>query len=217
MPLCPSPPSVRLSPRVARKWPQSTIVCLATGPSLAAEDVDACRGKAPVIAVNDAVILAPWADALVAADASWWHRHEGLPAFTGEKWSIEHSSWNRYRERWPEIQRLRNTGDDGIETDPTGLKNGRNSGYLAVGLAVHYGATRIVLLGYDMGAPKGGPTHFFGHHPGAMNQRSPYALFLAMYQTAVQPLKALGIEVINCSRVTHLDCFPRMPLAEALA
>jgi hypothetical protein len=217
----PSEPScashvVTAVPRVDRRWPGSTIVCLATGPSLTAEDVDYCRGKVPVIAVNDAYRLAPWADALIAADASWWHAHQGVTSFAGEQWSIEHSSWARYDGRWPRIQRLQNTGEHGIETHPTGLRNGRNSGYLALNLAVLYGASRIVLLGYDMGS-KGRHSHFFGHHPGAMHQHSPYPMFIAKFETAVAPLKALGIAVVNCSRATALTCFPRGELRQVLA
>src|SRR5690606_8383467 len=34
---------------VPRRWPNSTVVCLASGPSLTPEDVAFCRGKAPVI------------------------------------------------------------------------------------------------------------------------------------------------------------------------
>lgn len=209
-----SPPPLR--PRVERRWPGKTIVCLATGPSLTASDVALVRGLAPVVAVNDAYRLAPWSDALVAADASWWHRHQGVPDFAGEQWSIEHRTWDRYRDRWPRVQRLRSTGAEGIETDPTGIRHGRNSGYLALGLAVHYGASRILLLGYDMGHRIGQPAHFFGAHPGAMNQRSPYPLFLSMFASAVAPLKALGIEVINCSRTSQMTCFPRMTLEAAL-
>lgn len=203
-------------PSVQRKFPGHTVVVVATGPSLTADDANYCRGKAPVICVNDAYRLAPWADALIAADASWWHAHEGVNGFEGEKWSIAHSSWANYRGRWPEIQHLTNTGEHGIETNPTGLRNGRNSGYLAIGLAVHYGANRIVMLGYDMGHRPGQPRHFFGEHPGAMKQSSPYAMFMAAYESAVAPLKALGIEIVNCSRSTALTCFPRAELREVL-
>lgn len=201
---------------VERSWPNSTVVCLGTGPSLTAEDVESCRGKARVIAVNDAYRIAPWADALVACDASWWHRHQGAPGYTGPKWSIEHGTWDGYRDRWPDIVRLRNTGDDGIETDPTGLRTGRNSGALAIGLAVHYGASRIVLLGYDCGHSARGKSHFFGEHEGALRQPSPYHLFAEKFATMVDPLAALGITILNASRETRLTCFPRVSLAAAL-
>lgn len=202
-------------PRVARKWPGSTIVCAASGPSLTSADLALVR-QFPLVAVNDVYRIAPWADALVAADASWWHKHEGVQGFAGEKWSIEHSTWARYRERWPDVKRLRHTGAEGIETDPTALRSGQNSGALAVGLAVHYGASRILLLGYDMGHAANGPSHFFGEHHGSLRQRSPYSTFIAKFQTMVAPLRALGITVINCSRETRLTCFPRQSLESVL-
>jgi hypothetical protein len=202
--------------RVARKFPNQTIVCVATGPSLTAADVALVRGRAPVVATNDAYRLCPLADALVAADASWWLTHQGVPTFSGEKWSVEHNSWGRLRERWPEVKRLTPTGDRGIETDPAKIRTGRNSGYLALGLAVHYGASKILLIGYDMGHKKGAPAHFFGDHPGAMRQQSPYAIFIDAYKSAVAPLKALGVEVVNCSRSTALACFRRGTLEQEL-
>jgi hypothetical protein len=205
-----------VAPRVARRWPSSTIVCAASGPSLTEADLAYVRGKAPLIAVNDVYRLAPWADALVAADASWWLAHEGVPGFAGEKWSIEHVSWSRLKDRWPDVKRLKCTGHDGIETEPTGLRSGRNTGALAIGLAVHYGASLIVLLGYDMGHSADGPSHFFGHHKGSMRQSSPYGLFKAKLQTMVAPLKALNIAIVNCSRTTALECFPRQPLESVL-
>lgn len=204
------------APVVSRKWPDSTIVCIATGPSLTAADVDYCRGKAPVIVVNDGHRLAPWADALYATDCAWWLKHEGVKSFTGEKWSVEHTTWNRCRDRWPDVQRLRNTGAHGLELDPSGIRHGRNSGYAAVNLAVHYGARRIVLLGYDMGHRPGQPSHFFGEHAGSLQQKSPYHQFLHAFSTLVAPMKAAGIDVINCTRETRLTCFPKQPLESIL-
>jgi hypothetical protein len=57
---------------------------LATGPSLTAEQVAAVRGLR-VITVSDAYKLAPWADALVSADAVWWRHHQ--PVFAGKRFS----------------------------------------------------------------------------------------------------------------------------------
>jgi hypothetical protein len=37
-----------------------------------------------------------------------------------------------------------------------------------------------------------------------------------MFRTLVAPLEKLGITVINCSRSTSLDAFPRMALELAL-
>ena len=200
-------------PSVPRAWPGETVVVIATGPSLTQDDVDACRGRARIICINDAYKMAPWADALYATDARWWHWHAGVPSFTGPKWSMEHSAWTLHRALYPDIQRLRNTGPNGLESDPSGLRNGRNSGYAAVNLAVHYGAARIVLLGFDMQAVKG-RSHFFGEHPN--RQRSPYNQFRRCFEFLVKPLKKRGVSVINCSRHSLLECFPKADLRQTL-
>ena len=200
-------------PSVPKAWPGETAIVIATGPSLTSDDVDYCRGRGRVIAVNDAYRLAPWADCLYATDARWWHWHRGVPDFAGAKWSMEHSAWGTHRALYTDIQRLRNTGPSGLEHDPSGLKNGRNSGYAAVNLAVHYGATRIVLLGFDMQAVKG-RSHFFGEHPN--KQKSPYNQFRHRFQSLVKPLRKVGVSVVNCSRNSLLDSFPKADLRQTL-
>ena len=188
-----------------------TVVCLGGGPSLVVEDVEYCRGKATVVAINDAWRLAPWADALMASDAAWWAYHQGVPAFAGLKFCLEPAAAAH-----PGLTVLRNTGDSGVEADPTGLRTGRNSGAAAINLAVHFGAKRIVLLGYDMEARSESKSHWFGNHPRGLRGNSPYPLFRAMLTTMAQPLIDIGVTVVNCSRETALTCFPRRPLREVL-
>jgi hypothetical protein len=199
------------SASVPRLWPASTIVCIGGGPSLTPDDVTLCRNRARVIAINDAYRLAPWADVLYAADSKWWRYHKGVPSFHGLKFSLQPDA-----SQWPGVVVLRNTGCDGLERDPSGLKTGLNSGYQAVNLAVHLGAARILLLGYDMQAIHGTKTHWFGEHPPAIRCGSPYAGFQAKFPLLVKPLADLGVEVVNCSRETALTCFPRLPIDHAL-
>lgn len=197
------------APVVPVLCPGGTVVCLGGGPSLTRDDVEACRGKATVIAINDAYKLAPWADVLYGADSKWWAWHKGVPSFKGLKFALQPDAG-----QWPGVQVLRNTGDAGLELDPSGLKTGRNSGYQAINLAVHLGASRVLLLGYDMSHGPKGETHWFGHHPDQSS--SPYAAFLACFATIVDPLRQVGVSVINCSRQTVLTVFARQPLEEAL-
>jgi hypothetical protein len=186
---------------VVRAWPGATVVCLGTGPSLTTADVEHCRGLR-VIAVNNAYTLAPWADALYAADLKWWKWHKGVPDFAGAKYSVEPTIWAG-------VHALRNTGRTGLERDPSCLKTGYNSGYQAINLAVHLGAARIVLLGYDL---KG--DHFFGAHPD--RSRPPFPLCLEAFPTLVAPLAEAGVEVINCTPGSSLRCFPMATLASVL-
>jgi hypothetical protein len=190
---------------IAPEWSGETCVCLGTGPSLTAADVDACRGRARVIAINDAYRLAPWADVLYAADRKWWAWHQGAPTFPGRKLTIEPQ-----RDVWPGLAMLRNTGLEGFEADPGGLRIGYHSGYQAIHLAVHFGATRIVLLGYDLQG-----THFFGDHPD--HTGPPFLSCRHALQTLVAPLDRRGVTVVNASRATALTAFRCAPLDVALA
>ena len=196
--------------RAKRLWPDSTIVCVGTGPSLTQADVDFCRGKARVIAVNDAYRLAPWADVLYACDGRWWDWHKGVKEFRGLKFGM-----TIRKHLHADVIRLRNAGSKGLCLESDGLCTGRNSGYQAINLAVHLGAARILLLGYDMTRDRNGRSHFFGEHP-RQGLPSPYPAFRQMFPTLVKPLAQLGIEVINCTQATALETFPKQPLDEAL-
>lgn len=202
---------------LARRWPGATMACLATGPSLTAEDCAMVRGKARVIAINDAYRLAPWADILFSADRRWWPHHQGVPSFHGMKVGIGSAPGlaNPFPQ-YPEITVLANVGYAGLSDDPGGVTNGSNSGFSALGLAVLLGASRILLLGYDMSYDQG-RAHFFGDHPSGLRQtESLYPSFRRAFESLVDPLKARGVEVLNCTRRTALTAFPRMALEEAL-
>lgn len=196
-----------MSVTVPKLWSGSTVVCIGGGPSLTVEDVNFVRGRARVIAINDAYKLAPWADVLYACDGKWWNWHQGVPTFTGLRYALVRSA-----SRWT-VDVLKNTGPEGLELDPSGLRTGKNSGYQAINLAVHLGGTRVLLLGYDMQAT-GGKEHWFGDHPN--KSPSPYPSWLREFDTIVGPLKAAGVHVVNCSRRTALTCFPQMPIEQAL-
>lgn len=189
---------------VPRLWPGETVVCVGTGPSLTPADVEACRGRARVIVVNNAYQIAPWADVLYAADEKWWAWHQGAPPFEGLKYTIDPQ-----RRAWPGLTVLRNAGPLGLESNPTGLRTGYNSGYQAINLAVHFGASRIVLLGYDMMGD-----HFFGSHPD--KTRPPFAPCLRAFATLPAPLTAAGVEVLNATRRTALTAFPCVALETIL-
>lgn len=84
---------------------------------------------------------------------------------------------------------------------------GGSSGYQAINLAYLWGATRIVLLGFDC-KPVDGKDHWFGQHPSGLTQIQPYSLWLENYVDLARDLKAEGVEVINCSPDSALRCFP---------
>jgi hypothetical protein len=65
----------------------------------------------------------------------------------------------------------------------------------------------------DMQA-RGGMRHFFGDHPN--KQLSPYPMFRRAFQSLVKPLAKRGIPVINCTRASALECFPKADLHATL-
>ena len=200
---------------VTASWAGHVAVVLATGPSLNVDDVEYVKGRAKVIAVNDAYRLAPWADALYASDQSWWAKHKGVQEFSGMRYSVSQSRKPKPFGGLPDVCVLANTGTAGLETDPRGLRTGKNSGFAAINLAVHFGVSRILLLGYNLG-PVNRVRHFFGDHKGLGNH-SPYHVFIQKFQTLVEPLQKIGVSVINCTQPTRLRCFPCQPLREALS
>ena len=189
---------------IPRVWSGETVVCAGTGPSLTKADLDACRGRARVIAVNDAYKLAPWADILYACDAKWWNWHKGAPDFQGRKYAMTDAA-----AKWPGVELLRNKGKRGLSLEADGICTGHNSSYQAINVAVLSGASRIILIGVDMSGD-----HFFGSHPD--KSKPPFKLALEAFPTLVEPLRDAGVEIFNCSRKTALTCFQRIPLEEAL-
>lgn len=197
---------------VPRQWPGSTIVCLGTGPSLTPDQVEFCRGRAPVIAIKNAVDVAPWADVVYGAGVdrtNWWgangariaRTHQGL-RFTLDRTA---AAWATVLKIGPPV---------GLSTSPDTLATGRHSGYSAINLAVLLGAARVLLLGYDM-RHVGGKHHFFGGHPTGMVPD--YREWPKNFRTLIEPLKAFGVSVINCTPGSAIDAFPTMSLSEALA
>lgn len=195
---------------VPRLWPGSTIVCCASGPSLTQEDVSACQDQR-VIVINDTYKLAPWADALFAADFRWWERNPEALRFEGLKFGAD----RRVGKHYPEVHTLHISGRDGFDPNPAFVRSGDgNSGAMAIHTAVHLGGTKIVLLGYDM-QPTNGRNHHHDDHP----EQRPinFRVWVNAMTTLAVALQARGVTVLNASRETALQCFPRVSLKEALS
>ena len=200
--------------RVERLWPGETAACIASGPSLTREDVELLRGRVRTIAINTSYRMAPWADVLYAADHQWWDWHKGAPDFPGMKFSTSRPVFKKWG-----VKVLRRgddqwSGRDGLSLDPSTLALGKDSGYQAINLAVLFGATRILLLGYDMSRAPDGRRHWHPDHPTPTPNL--YREFMVFYPGLAARLEEAGIEVINCTRWTALDVFPKAQLAEAL-
>ena len=180
---------------------------IASGPSLTEEDVASLEGQR-VLCINDNYRMAPWADVLYASDPIWWDWHaERVKAFRGRKITQDKESAEKYG-----LEYIESRDADGLSRDPAYIHKGSNSGIQAINLACHFGARRIVLLGYDMQAT-GGKTHWHGKHPGESSDYGPWHKWLWRYQMVADDAERMGLEIINATRETALRCFPRKPLS----
>lgn len=189
------------------------MVCLASGPSLTCEDTDAVRGQSRVITVNTTYRLAPWADVHYSSDHDWYQMHlpEMRATCSGEFWT-GHPTWHLPFDvrRCAYDKRGR-----GVASRRGVINWGGNSGYCAMGLAYQFGAARILLLGYDQCDPQGA-AHWHGEHPKSIRKEFNWAMWTERFDEMARDFTRLGVEVINCSRVTALRCFRRASLEDAL-
>lgn len=196
--------------------------CIASGPSLTPEDVDAVRDKVRTLVINDSYRLAPWADAVYAADLKWWHVHYPVlkDDFADRMFSVETGDKGNerlaaqlYGVRVWKQEPVKELKHKGLSKTPGVLRLGGLSGYQAINLAYQFGATVVLLLGYDMQVTNG-QRHWFGDHKRPLTNSNTYGQRLANFAT-IKP-EEYGIEIVNCSRATAMECFPRMPIGEAL-
>lgn len=197
-------------------WSGETPIIIASGPSLKKQDVEACRGRAKVIAIKKCVELAPWADVVYGCDSPWWRSVQGLMKFGGLKLAYEPTvcgpEWGIRKVDIPDPKSTRFLFD---KVGTVGA--GGNSAFQAINLAAQFGAKQIILLGVDAQGETGG--HWYGRN-NWMQANNPdqwcYQRWQRAFAAGAPDLKARGVEVINASRETALTCFRRMPIGEAL-
>jgi len=201
-------------------WRGATAVVVGGGPSLTQAQCErAHRAGLKVLAVNDAIRpdRAPFADAHYFCDERWWRWHREkrwYQDFRGLRVTLENPVVVAAD---PTIKSMQNLGRDGLCPARHGLHTGRNGGYQAIGLAVHFGVARILLIGFDLKPAADGRSHWHGGHPVPVNPTAYELLMLPMFPSLIGPLAALGVELINCTPDSALKCFPRMTLEEAIA
>lgn len=85
-------------------------------------------------------------------------------------------------------------------------------------MAAHLGAARIILLGFDFCAPPSGPKHHHPDHKAPLSNptETAFRAWRETIATVPDPLRGLGIDIINCSRVTAIESLPRADLAQII-
>jgi len=216
---------------IPRIWPGETAAILGSGPSMSRDLCEQIRGRVRAVAVSNQGIptrnragkiepaFAPWADVLYSSDRVWWtHNAAAAIAFAGTKITVEGPEPHRSFFKHPDVYALKNDGHRGFVDAPDSLRTGRNSGYAAAHVAAHFGATTILLCGFDMHEPKRAdePTHWFGDHSFRPGFVSPYSLFIREFRKGAPEFERRGIRIINCTPGSALDFLPYQPIEVAL-
>jgi hypothetical protein len=165
---------------------------LASGPSLLPEDIELIRGKGKVIVTNTTFKVAPWADYLFFHDQSWYDVYKTeLIDFKGKKFTVT------------------TINDPGIEK--LKVQAFGNSGAGAISVGIKLGFKKIILLGMDADYD-GDKTHWHGDHPKKLGNARSYKKWPDQMKKVAELARANKVEVLNASRRTKLDCFPRVNL-----
>ena len=160
---------------------------------------------------------------LYACNAGWWQHYWSpeLAQHPAEKWTTNREAADTFGLHW-----IAEANRPGLSGDPALVHHGHGSGYSLLNLAYLMGATRIVLLGYDLSyAPDydgraqhigSEPRHYFGeypeplqHWPSVKVQGGVHVELLDLYQSVAD--QGAG-EIVNCTPDSALRCFPMVDI-----
>jgi len=189
-------------------WDGGTAYIIGGGPGVKKVDLSLIHDK-HIIGVNNAYLLGDWVDVGWFGDKKWlkWHRDPWkkspcIKVSCNHNMEVLHndSGWIHFMARGKQA---------GIETNPGVISWNHCSGSSAINLAYHFGATRIILIGFDM-HDVDGKKNFHKDHKD--NGNAPYQRFLRCYGEIAKDAKALDIEILNATPDSAIRHFPYFEL-----
>jgi len=199
-----------------KDWRGQCVAIIASGPSVKKARLELLRNRIHVLAIKENVNLCPWADVVYGCDWPWWHHRQGLPEYTGLKLAYAHDAYARYADVHQIV--IESAHSNELLTDvPGSIGAGGNSGFQALNIAVQFGATGIMLIGFDAHDRSG--AHWYGRNfwHGANNpDELNFQRWLEAMQNIMPKLEELGVDVVNVSEISRIECFRRASLEQAL-
>lgn len=198
-----------------KSWHAFTAVVVASGPSLSDEQIERIlaarqRDDCRVIVTNNTIARLPWADVAFFGDYLAVEHYKPLIGHCGEEWwSSSRPAAQRFGVRFVPAEI-----GDGLGHD-TLLMNG-NTGALAINLAALWGSKRIVLVGFDMRLDAQGRPHWFGNHPDGLIQTQRFKDWIASMGVLARDAAQRGIDIINCTPDSAIECFRRASIEATL-
>ncbi len=139
-------------------------------------------------------------------DRKWWHEYGGKVDAEMEMWTGSREAARIYG-----LNFVPSEPGGGISERNDRVRQGGSSGFLAMSLALHFGAKKVVLLGYDMQA-KDGKLHWHADHGPKLGNPVPDRM-KKWVEWFNQVGKATDT-VVNATRESALKCFPSFDLKD---
>jgi hypothetical protein len=198
---------------VPREWAPGTrcfIICGGESVKKQRDLIPRLRGR--VIAVKHGVYLRPNADVLfLSGEFTAEIARPLIPVFKGKYIIVRGKSDPSLP---PKVKRVTRAKDHTTLCDLPDHVSGRDAGTSAINLAYHFGATEIVLLGYDMVGGRwfnGEIKHYLPYPPEEHFRRH-----MEHLPALAEDAQRKGIRIVNCSPISRVACFERVPLEEFL-
>lgn len=197
---------------VPKDWPGERCFIICGGESIREQRHVIPKLKGRIIAIKEGVLLRPNADVLfLGGEKTPDIALPLIPRFTGTHMVVR----GRGDQELPEtVKRVTRSKDHEHLCDLPTHVCGYDTGTSAINLAYHFGATEIVMLGYDM---RGG-RWFTGEwpHPMPVIPEEHFRRHMVPLQRLAEDCKRKGIRVVNCSPITRVKAFERQPLEKFL-
>lgn len=196
-------------------WRGECAAIVASGPSIKTTNVDLLKDRIHVLAIKATWEKCKWAEVVYGCDAPWWIHKRGLPEFGGVKLTHGAAATAQFKDLHKVEIKL--PKDAMLIDDPLVIGNGGNSGFQALNLAIQFGATSIVLIGMDL-HDRGG-VHWYGRNtaPGMSNPMSTnFKRWQKGFDQVVDPIKKMGVEVVNACPGSDLRGFQISSLEEVM-
>lgn len=193
-------------------WRGKPVAIIASGPSTKKAGLEHLKGRIVTFTIKKNIELTPWADAVYGCDFPWWRSVRGLPDFKGFRLSYHDRSVADFGCLKVEIPDVKS---DKLLFETVGTVGaGGNSGFQAVNLALQFGASKLLLVGFDYGGE-----HWYGRnnwHGGGNPSETNFTRWRAALNAAEPVIRERGVEVVNASRDSTVKAFRKQPIAETL-
>ncbi len=192
-----------------KEWVGERCLIICGGESVKPAEDDIKKFQGRVIAVKQSVAIRPDADVMFVSG-----KDDGrvcakfFPMFRGN-YLVARGEYPDMPNHTKVMKRTKDASK--LSINPTELA-GFDGGTSAINLAFLFGASEILLIGYDM---RGGRwlNGIYKHHLPFPPQRD-FDVHRSILPTIAADLKLLGVKVINCSLISEVDVFEKVSLKE---